>query len=446
MGKHNDLPGRGSALEGAGQAGDAGRVHGLDGVVDHDEAERALGEGGARDEEAEGEGMQLALAHYAQGGARNAVNGDIQDHAPTRAISGELDPPQLHVALLAKALPDPCCFFGDWPETVVTNPRRCFLEPGLRPLEALEGSGSAHPLSRASQPIPDLTRYRAPGVLPALDLRSCGFPKAKDCIAQLSARRLHVIGEMGEVVDRSRPDPDLQRGNQLAQVQPRLARLLESLAFQNRHVLPPPPGGFGSLVSRLCLLRRLPKARQGSPLLFAPRTVKGALAATDRAVTIAMGGAECESQLEELRRVAGAPGGRAQGGGEGSRRGAHFGHGLGHSSRVGGLHACDSTKHVGLPRPFSQQACSRNDPLHRGKVPFLALDGRHHPASAFVVNLPQSLEEAIPGFGCVLEALLTGPAGLLKRALGFPRSPPTQEGGKGGAAVRGGRSAPRAPP
>jgi hypothetical protein len=62
-------------LEDAGETVHAGRVHGLDGVVDDDEAERAFGEGRPRDEEAEGQGVELALAHDAQGGAFLAVDG-----------------------------------------------------------------------------------------------------------------------------------------------------------------------------------------------------------------------------------------------------------------------------------------------------------------------------------------------------------------------------------
>ena len=67
-----------AACEDAGEAVDAGGVHGLDGVVDDDEAEGALGEGGSRDEEAEGEGVELALAHDAEGGALLAVDGDVE--------------------------------------------------------------------------------------------------------------------------------------------------------------------------------------------------------------------------------------------------------------------------------------------------------------------------------------------------------------------------------
>ena len=69
VGEDDDLAVLAVSCEDAGEAVDAGGVHGLDGVVDDDEAEGALGEGGARDEEAQGEGVQLALAHDAEGGA-----------------------------------------------------------------------------------------------------------------------------------------------------------------------------------------------------------------------------------------------------------------------------------------------------------------------------------------------------------------------------------------
>src|SRR5439155_12824339 len=254
---------------------------------DHDEAEWALRKGGARDEQAEGERVQLALAHHAEGGARDAIDGDVEDHAAAGAVSRELDPSQLHVALLAEALPDARRLFGDGPEAVVADPRRGLLEPSLRGLEALEVRGSAHRLARVRQPAGDGGAHRTPRVFPALELGPRGLSQAKDRLAQGSARRFHVVGEIPEIVDRLRPDPDLQRGDQLSQVQPDLARTLERLPLQDRQLLPSPPRGVGSLVSGLRLLRRFPQARHGRPLPFAPGAIEGELVPADRAVAVA---------------------------------------------------------------------------------------------------------------------------------------------------------------
>src|SRR5439155_9001741 len=147
-----------------------------------------------------------ALAHHAEGGARDAVDGDVEDHAASRAVAGELDPSQLHVALLAEALPDPRRFLGDRPEAVVTDPGRRLLQPGLRRLDALEVAGSAHGLARPGQPARALRHHGTPGVLPALEPDARRLPQAKDRLAQRPARGFHVVGQVPEIVDRLRPD------------------------------------------------------------------------------------------------------------------------------------------------------------------------------------------------------------------------------------------------
>ena len=92
VGEDDHLPRERGLFERAGQAVDAGGVHGLHRVVDHDEPERAFGQGGAWQEQAERQRVQFALAHHAQGGAGDAVNGDVERHlalgafAPTSSI------------------------------------------------------------------------------------------------------------------------------------------------------------------------------------------------------------------------------------------------------------------------------------------------------------------------------------------------------------------------
>ena len=125
--ENDDLPIRGGPLEDTGQAVDSGRIHRLHRIVDHDEAERALGERGPRHEEAERERVQLTLAHHSQCGSLDPVHGDVERHAAPSAFTGELDPPQLDVALLAEMLPDPGRFLGDRSEAVVAYPGRGLL-------------------------------------------------------------------------------------------------------------------------------------------------------------------------------------------------------------------------------------------------------------------------------------------------------------------------------
>jgi len=59
LGEDDDLAVLGGLFEHLGQALDARRVHGLHGVVDDDETKRAFGKRGARDEETEGESVEL---------------------------------------------------------------------------------------------------------------------------------------------------------------------------------------------------------------------------------------------------------------------------------------------------------------------------------------------------------------------------------------------------
>src|SRR6185295_1489594 len=104
---------------------------------------------------------------------------------------------------------------------------------------------------------------------------------------------------------------------------------------------PTAAGGLGALVGGVRLLGRFSKARQGSLLPLTPGAVEGAGVPAHGAVAVAMDGMERERELEELRRVAGAGGGRAHGGGEGPRGAPHLGHRIRYASRVGWLQARD---------------------------------------------------------------------------------------------------------
>ena len=79
--EHDHLPRSRRLLERAREAVHARRVHRLHRIVDDDEAERAVGERRARQEQAEGERVQFALAHHAERGAADAIDRDVERDA-----------------------------------------------------------------------------------------------------------------------------------------------------------------------------------------------------------------------------------------------------------------------------------------------------------------------------------------------------------------------------
>jgi len=83
--EHDDLPGLRCALEHTGKTLDARRIHRLDRIVDHDEAERAFREGGPREEQTERDRAELTLAHHAQRVGLHAIDFDRQYRVTTRA-------------------------------------------------------------------------------------------------------------------------------------------------------------------------------------------------------------------------------------------------------------------------------------------------------------------------------------------------------------------------
>jgi hypothetical protein len=97
MGEDHQLACAADFFEEPGQAVDPGRIHGLDRVVQHEEPKRALGQHSPREEQAQGQGVQLALAHDAEGGATHSIHGDVQLDAASGAGSLEFGPGQFHI-------------------------------------------------------------------------------------------------------------------------------------------------------------------------------------------------------------------------------------------------------------------------------------------------------------------------------------------------------------
>ncbi len=96
--------------------------------------------------------MQLSLAHDAEGGAVDAVYGDVEGD-PARGLGpGQFDAGELDVALLTEESPDVLGPAGDWLEPLGPDFDTGLLEPGLRHLDVLqsiigggEGPGLGHP-------------------------------------------------------------------------------------------------------------------------------------------------------------------------------------------------------------------------------------------------------------------------------------------------------------
>ena len=169
VGEDDDLAVLARGLEDFGEAVHSGGVHGLDGVVDDDEAEGAFLEGGSRDEEAEGEGVELALAHDAEGGAFLAVDGDFELDFAGLAGAAEVDVVEGDVALEAELVPDAAGLVGDGGEALVADVVGRVLHPLLRLLEEGEGFGGLAGLDGLREPLGQGEGVGAPGVFAGLE-------------------------------------------------------------------------------------------------------------------------------------------------------------------------------------------------------------------------------------------------------------------------------------
>ena len=124
--EHDDLAVLRDFLEDARKAVDAARVHRLHGVVDDDEAERALGQRRAGQEQAQRHRVELALAHHAERGALHAVDANIELHVAAGTRAREQDALEFDTALLAKQLPQFDRLARRWARSVRRESRRSF--------------------------------------------------------------------------------------------------------------------------------------------------------------------------------------------------------------------------------------------------------------------------------------------------------------------------------
>ena len=135
MSEDDHLPADRGSFQDAAEAIDLGRVHRLHRVVDDQETERAGGQGRAGQEDAQGQRVDLSLAHDAQRGAGGAVDAHVELDAPLGRRTGQPDRAQVHVALLAEHSPDGTGLLGERGEALVADFVGGTLQPCLGRLD-----------------------------------------------------------------------------------------------------------------------------------------------------------------------------------------------------------------------------------------------------------------------------------------------------------------------
>src|SRR5258708_2242456 len=102
MREHDDLVGLRHCCESTCESIYSGRIHRLHWIIDHDEAERTLGKRRPRQEQTEGQRVQLALTHDTECGSPDAVDGHVERDMARRPRAGKFDAPEFDIAVLPK--------------------------------------------------------------------------------------------------------------------------------------------------------------------------------------------------------------------------------------------------------------------------------------------------------------------------------------------------------
>lgn len=173
MGEHDHLTGLRDLLQDPGQAVDLRGVQRLHGVVDDQEAERALVGSSAGDEQRQAESVQFALAHHTEGLALDAVHGDVDLEFASGAGADEGDIAEFHVALLPQLLTHLRGVGRERSHPLRLEGVQFRLEPALRLPERCQEVPLACDVSGGDQPAGQLHRQRLPPVLLLLQL-FCG--------------------------------------------------------------------------------------------------------------------------------------------------------------------------------------------------------------------------------------------------------------------------------
>ena len=304
-----------------------------------------------------------------------------------RAVSGELDPPELDVALLPEVLPDPGRLLGDRGEAVVADPGRGLLEPRLRRLEALEVGGARGRLARARQPGRDLDGHadatRPPGGRARPARRRAGG-RPRPAAARSPTRRGRRASP------RSVIDPALTQTPRASTSSPRSsptsAARVQDVGLQDGQALPLAPRGLGPFVDGVRLARLLAQAAPRPPAAACSRRGRG----------------RPSGRRPGSRRRRGRRGSGARARGARPRRETWRRRFPGRLDRSGGRRASRRRRprraprsggsRVAMPRSTSASAAPApgspapaEDLVDRAKVPVLALDAPPRPAAPAVV-------------------------------------------------------------
>jgi hypothetical protein len=158
----DDLTAFRELVEDSGEAVDARRVHGLHGVIDDEEAERAGFDRGSRQEERECQGVELALAHDSERGSLGSVHGNVEAHVSGGRLALEGDVLELDVASGSQEFPDSSHLLFDGEETLVSNRGRGRANPILRGFQMADDVGLGEHFLRFGKPGGEREGDRAP--------------------------------------------------------------------------------------------------------------------------------------------------------------------------------------------------------------------------------------------------------------------------------------------
>jgi hypothetical protein len=213
VGENDDLPMLAEFVQDLSESVDLGGVHGLHGVIDDDEAERAVGRGDSGQEQGKREGVLLALTHDAECRRLLAVDGDVHDKL---ADGGLLTALQRHglevdVALLAEPFPDSLRVVGEALHALFPQLGGERLDPGAglpdvaQPGLAVLGGTSFFRPARQARDEP------APPLVPLFQLIDGVLLDHGAGIGQRLCSLIGALGKLAGVTDRPALDPGVPR-------------------------------------------------------------------------------------------------------------------------------------------------------------------------------------------------------------------------------------------
>ena len=177
MGEDDDLPLLRHHSEHARQTVDFPRVHGLHRIVDDDEPEGGLGQQHPRQEQTEGQGVNLALTHHPEGLAVGSVDADVENEMTLGRRALEFEVIQRHAAVLSQSLPHLRGPLRNGTEPFGPDQVGLRVEPLLRAAQMGDQPGSLYRVACGWQPRAQGIDERTPGLLHAPQLGGGLLPK-----------------------------------------------------------------------------------------------------------------------------------------------------------------------------------------------------------------------------------------------------------------------------